>query len=168
LLPGTTLFVYSSIAGAVLLIIVISVLLVKQKQLWQFVSLHLTASRRVRRFLRALKRIERGKFSQSELYGLLSAEVRRYLDSRFVPGFSSATTSEMEAMLREFGGGEVSGCVRRLCSLSLRIDYIRFSPDGMTGAAPEEDQRIIDSLKKLIPCFEQDAEYEEEAEDAEI
>jgi hypothetical protein len=165
LLPGTTIFVYSAIAAAVVLIILISILLVKQRQLWRFISSRLSAARRVKRFLKVLRRIERGRILESERYRLLSAELRRYLDARFVPGFSSATTSEMEVMLREFSGGEEAGCVRRLCDLSLRIDYIRFSAQEVSM---EEERRIIGSLRKLIPCFEQDAEYEEEAEDAQI
>ncbi len=168
LLPGTAILVYTAIAGTALTMALLSAALLKRKQIAGFIRSHLFAARRVRRFLKVLRRIEREGTPSAARYALLSAELRRYLDARFVPAFSSATTPEMEELLREYGGAEQSGYIREFCDISLRIDYIRFSPEGVHEISPEELRRITGSVRALVSCFEEDEKKQQEAEDAQI
>ncbi|NLK45627.1 MAG: hypothetical protein GX297_03125 [Treponema sp.] len=160
-IPGTTYVVYLCVFGVALLFMILTVLLLRFRQIKVFIQNLLLKSKRyynVRKFSRFLRVFLRAKGNfQNDVLSAekISKEVRRYLEQRFNLEFESAVTSEILTIAQDFFE---PCCMENLSAVQkvlARCDELRFSGEEQKKTFLNDERATLAiQLKTAILHFE--------------
>ncbi|MCQ2580238.1 MAG: hypothetical protein MJ159_06040 [Treponemataceae bacterium] len=167
-IPGTTYTVYFCICASAVLCVLVSVFLLRFKQIrlwWQNFCIKTKRRRNARQFVRLLRAFLRAKKQfEEDIAGaeIISKEVRLYLERRFGLGFESAVTGE----LLNIAENEFEQCclesLAEIQKVLVRCDELRFSDDEQKKKfTADERTSIAFALKTAVLHFEKRHETKE-------
>ncbi|MBQ8014172.1 MAG: hypothetical protein IJ257_07250 [Treponema sp.] len=128
-------------------------------------------SRKTIKKITALQKESSASLSDKDFSEKLQHIIRDFLNKRFGRDFSSVTTRALYPIFIELGGGELGehqeNAVEKVISIFSRLDFVRFSENGILLSASENDGKserdsLCEIALHLIEEFDDDSDFEEE------